>query len=194
MYRDRDPEIPRLVELMPASGRMLTQLVSRPEQSRVIDAPFPSPWKRSRPIYINFDLLRQLPVPEQDLAVLHAVCWVCQVEWFKPSWDRAIAVGGAIGMAIELSQGDPIGVLAAGGVAAMAGMQIWRNNRQTEVMVEADSIAVRVASRRGYTEAEAANYSISAIERIAQVEGRSGLSLVELLRCQNLRVMSSTVK
>jgi len=189
MYRDRDPELSRLIELMPASGRMLVQLIGKPEQSQVIDAPFPLPWKRSRPIYINFDLLRQLPLPEQDLAVLQAVCWVCEVEWFKPNLYQGLVALGLLGTTVEMMQADAVGMVAGGGLTAMAVMQIRRKNRQRDVMIEGDKAAVRVASRRGYTPEEAAGHLLKAIEHIAQIEGRNGLSVVELLRCQNLRVM-----
>ncbi len=49
-------EIRRLLDIMPASSRMTTKIVSKAEQSKVIDASFPLPWHRERPIYINFDL------------------------------------------------------------------------------------------------------------------------------------------
>ncbi len=189
MYRDRDPELSRLIELMPASGRMHTQLISKPEQLQVIYAPFPVPWKRSRPIYINFDLLRQLPIPEQDLIVLHTVSWVSEVQWFRPKLPQAIALGGFLSTLWEFSQGDPLGVLASAGLTALAARQIWRDNQQTEVMVAADQIAIQVASRRGYSKAQAAQALLEGIEQIALIEGRAGLSLVELLRCQNLRVI-----
>ena len=41
---DRDVEIRRLLELMPASGRMLTKIIDKPKQSKVIDYKFPRPW------------------------------------------------------------------------------------------------------------------------------------------------------
>ena len=36
-------EIRRLLDVMPASGRMMTKIVSKPEQKQVIDAAFPLP-------------------------------------------------------------------------------------------------------------------------------------------------------
>ncbi|MGB5962283.1 MAG: DUF3318 domain-containing protein, partial [Coleofasciculaceae cyanobacterium] len=49
-----DPEIRRLIELMPASGRMLTKIVSKPQQNTVIESQLPLPWSQARPICINF--------------------------------------------------------------------------------------------------------------------------------------------
>lgn len=189
MYRDRDPELPRLIELMPASGRMFVQLIRKPEQPQVIHAPFPLPWKRSRPVYINFDLLRQLPLPEQDLVVLQAVCWVCQVEWFQPNLYQGLIALGLLGTTVEMLQGDALGIIAGGGLTAIAVMQIRRKNRQSDALIEADRAAVRVASRRGYTQEEATEHLLKAIEHVAGIEGNRSLSVVELLRCQNLRVM-----
>jgi hypothetical protein len=189
MYRDRDPELPRLMELMPASGRMFVQLIRKPEQPQVIHAAFPLPWKRSRPVYINFDLLRQLPLPEQDLVVLQAVCWVSQVEWFKPNLYQGLVALGLLGTTVEMLQGDALGIIAGGGLTAIAVTQIRRKNRQSDALIEADRAAVRVASRRGYTQPEATEHLLKAIEHVAEIEGNRGLSVVELLRCQSLRVM-----
>lgn len=42
-------EIRRLLDVMPASARMLTKIVSKPQQAKVIDASFPLPWNQERP-------------------------------------------------------------------------------------------------------------------------------------------------
>ena len=68
-----EPEIRRLLDVMPASGRMLTKIVSRPQQSQVIDTPFPLPWSQERPIFINFDLWRRLSKPQRDLVILSKI-------------------------------------------------------------------------------------------------------------------------
>ncbi|MEL6250138.1 MAG: hypothetical protein AAFR15_19250, partial [Cyanobacteria bacterium J06627_15] len=60
-------------------------------------------------------------------------------------------------------------------------------SRGKQAEVEADEAALKVAQRRGYTMAEAAAELAAAIERVAQLENRPGLSFTELLRCQNLR-------
>ena len=57
---NQDNEISHLLDLMPASGRMMTRIVSKPESTKVIETNFPLPWQRGvRPIQINFDLWRQ---------------------------------------------------------------------------------------------------------------------------------------
>ena len=54
----------------------------------------------------------------------------------------------------------------------------------------ADEAAIRVAQRRGYSQTEAAQHLLSAIEAVAQIEGRPSLNFTELIRCQNLRAIA----
>ena len=186
-----ESEIRRLLDVMPASGRMLTKIVSKSQQSRVIDVPFPMPWNwDSRPIYINFDLWRRLSRPQQDLLILRAVSSLQGIKWFKPDLYQGVALVGLLGLTVELLQGDAIGTIATGGLSAIAASQIWRSNRSVQRQLDADEAAIKVALRRGYTEAEAAAHLLSAIETAAQLEGRPSLNFTELIRCQNLRAIA----
>ncbi|MDY7013151.1 MAG: DUF3318 domain-containing protein [Cyanobacteriota bacterium] len=186
-----DSEIYHLRELMPASGRMFAKIVSKPQQSKVIDLPFPVPWKAGlREIRINFDLWQELDRAERDLLFLRSLSWVLGIRWFKPDWQRGVAVAGGLGAIAELSQGDAIGVLVAGGLSAIALRQIWRNPRSTKAEIEADEAAIKVALRRGYSEIEAARSLFFAIEAVAKVEGRSTLNFTELIRTQHLKAIA----
>ncbi|MFP4298285.1 MAG: DUF3318 domain-containing protein [Spirulinaceae cyanobacterium] len=185
-------EMLRLRELMPASGRMLTKMIKKPSQSRVIHTPFPPPWKMgTRPIYINFELWQKLDVPQRDLLLLHAVSWLLTIRWFKLDLYRGIIVAGTGGAIAELAQGDAIGFLLAGGLSAIAVQQIWRKTRSSETEIEADDMAVNIASRRGYSHSEAAQALLMGIEAAARLEGRSSLNFTELVRSQHLRSFSS---
>jgi hypothetical protein len=104
-------EIRRLIDIMPASGRMLTKIVSKPEQQKVIDASLPLPWNQDRPIYINFDLWRRLTKPQRDLLLLRTVSWLIGVKWFKPDIYQGIAVAGLLGGFVESAQADAVGVV-----------------------------------------------------------------------------------
>ena len=181
-----DFEMRRLLDVMPASGRMATKLVSKPEQRVVVDSTFPMPWMSDRPIWINFDLWNRLSRPQRDLLILRTVSWLTGVKWFRPSLYQGVVLAGVVGGIVELVQGDPVGMIAAGGLTAIAGAQIWRANRNTQTELDADEVALRVAQRRGYEELEAARHLLSAIEAVAEIEGRS-LNFIELLRSQNLR-------
>ncbi|MDX2232372.1 MAG: DUF3318 domain-containing protein [Leptolyngbyaceae cyanobacterium bins.349] len=185
-----DQEIRRLMDVLPASGRMLTKLVSKPDQRVVIDCPFPKPWMTERPIWINFELLDHLALPERDLLVLRTVSWVMGVKWFRPDLYQGVVAVGVLGVVIEAVQADPMGIVAAGTLSAIAGTQIWRNNRSTQRELDADEAAIQVALRRGYSEPEAARHLLSAIAAVADLEKRRGLNFVELLRCQNLKAIA----
>ena len=185
-----EPEILRLLDLLPASARMTVKLTSRPEQLSVLVAPFPLPWKRDRPIYVNFDLWRRIPRPQRDLLLLRQSCWVMGVRWVEPNWYQGAALVGLASAAWQISQGDALGAVASGGLAGLAGWQIWRNNQRTERELEADFDAITLASRRGYSEQEAARTLLEGIETVAQLERRPGMEFMELLRCQRLRAIA----
>ncbi|MDJ0728494.1 MAG: DUF3318 domain-containing protein [Crocosphaera sp.] len=187
-----DSEISRLLDIMPASGRMLTKIVSKPQQSKVIDAPFASPWNReSRPIYINFDLWRRLPRGQRDLLILRATSRLINIRWFKPDVNQFIVLAGTIGLMVETSQGDAIGMLIAGGLTAISVRQIWRDNRSVQRELDTDEAAIKVSLRRGYTEVEAAQNLLEGIENAAKIEGRSILNFTELIRTQHLKYLAN---
>jgi len=185
-----EPEIRRLLDVMPASGRMLTKIVSKPQQSQVIDSPFPLPWSQERPIFINFDLWRRLSKQQRDLLILSTVSWLTNIKWFKPDVYQGVVVAGLLGGIVELVQGDAVGVVVAGGLGAIAGTQIWRKSRSSQAVLDADEAAIRVAIRRDYTETEAAQHLLSGIEAIAKIENRPSLNFTELIRSQNLRAIA----
>ena len=187
-----DSEISRLLDLMPATGRMLTKIVSRPQQSKVVDTPFPMPWERGlRPIFINFDLWKQLSRPERDLTLLRGVSVLTGVRWFKPDIYQGITLAGLVGLTAEIVQGDAVGIVVAGALTAIAGNRVWRTNRTLEREITADEEAIKVAIRRGYTQTEASRQLLNAIETIAKIEGRQSLSFTELIRSQNLKTMGN---
>ncbi|MCU0518693.1 MAG: DUF3318 domain-containing protein [Oscillatoria sp. Prado101] len=183
-------EIQRLLDVMPASGRMMAKIVSKPQQAVIIDSPFPMPWARERPIFINFDLWRQLPKPQRDLLLLRTASWLTGIRWFKPDLYQGLVLSGLLGAVVELAQGDAVGVTVAAGLSAFAGAQILRVNRSSQIELEADEAAIRVALRRGYSEAEAAGNLLAAIESVARIEGRTSLNFTELIRSQNLRAIA----
>lgn len=187
---EQNAEIRRLLDLMPASGRMMTKIVSKPEQRQIIDSPLPLPWQRQRQVYINFDLWRRLSKPQRDLLLLSNISWLTGIKWFKPDVYQGVVLAGILGATVELVQSDPVGVVIGAGLSAFASAQIWRNSHSSKVELEADEAAIKVAQRRGYSETEAAGYLLSAIETAAQIEKRPSLNFVDLIRCQNLRAIA----
>jgi len=183
-------EIRRLLDIMPASGRMMTKIISKPEQAKVIDSPFPMPWNRERPIFINFDLWRRLSKPQRDLILLSQVNWLAEVRWFKPDIYQGTVAAGLVGAIVELLQGDAVGVVVSGGLSAIALNRIWRTTRSQASELNADEAAIRVAQRRGYNETEASEHLLLAIEAVARLEGHPNLDFTKLIRCQNLRAIA----
>ncbi len=183
-------EIRRLLDIMPASARMTTKIVSKPEQAKVIDAVFPLPWNQERPLYINFDLWLRLSKPQRDLLLLQKVSWLIGVKWFKPNIYQGVVLAGLVGGLIESAQSDVVGVAVAGGLSAIALVRIWRTNKSQESELNADATAIKIAQRRDYSETEAAQHLLSAIEAIAKIEGRTSFNFSELMRCQNLRAIA----
>lgn len=183
-------EIRRLIELMPASGRMLAKISHQPSQTKVIDTVFPLPWHRDRRIYINFDKWNQLSQPQRDLLLLRTISWLLGVKWLKPDLYQGVTAAGVVGAVVELAQGDAVGVVTAGGLAAFALTRLWQSTRNSEAELTADEAAIRIAQRRGYHEPEAARHLLEGIEAAAKLEGRSGLSFTELVRAQNLRAVA----
>jgi hypothetical protein len=184
-------EINRLRDLMPASARMKTKLVLNDRQVEVIKAEFPRPWHRTHAVTMNLDLWERLPLPQRDLLFLRTVCWVTLADVLKPNWYQAIAGVGLAGGLFELLQGDAVGMVAAGGVTALAMLKIWRDTQGPAIEVAADDQALQVAQRRGYDLSDAASALLAAIEAVPPLVGRRGLSVTELIRCQNLRVQGN---
>lgn len=185
-----EPEIRRLLEVMPASGRMQTKVLAQASQVQVIHYRQVSLPFRENPISINFDLWLRLPRPQQDLLILRAVAWLQASNWLKLELYQGVGVVGILGALVELVQLDAVGVMVAGGLTSLSALQIWRNNRGVAVELAADQEAIRVAQRRGYSEPEAARHLLAAIQAVTDLENRPSLDFTELIRCQNLRTLA----
>jgi hypothetical protein len=183
-------EITRLRDLMPASARMTTRLLLDDRLTCVIQVPFPRPWRRSHPITLNWSLWQQLTLPQRDLLLLQAVSWLGAVGVIKPEPYQIVAAVATAGLLFEASQGDAVGILAAGGLGAIAASQVWRGRQSPQRQMEADEAAIRIAQRRGYSEREAVQHLVTALEQVPAIEGRA-LNYSELLRTQSLRTRGS---
>jgi hypothetical protein len=186
-------EITRLKDLMPASGRMKTRIFIDDRQSTVIETPFPRPWQRSHSISINWRLWQELSVSQRDILFLHHVSWLTSVRLLKPELYQGITAVGLVGTLFELFQADAVGILAAGGLTAIAATQVWRANTGNQAKLVADETAIRIAQRRGYSERDAVRHLLEAIEAVPLIEGRGGMSYTELLRSQQLKSRLGTV-
>lgn len=187
-------EVTRLKDLMPASARMKTRIIIDDRQSTVIETPFPRPWQKSHPITINWRLWQELSASQRDLLFLHNVCWMTSVRLIKPELYQGVAAVGLVGTVFELFQTDAVGILAAGGLTAIAASQVWRSNTGNQAKLDADDTAIRVVQRRGYSERDAVRHLLEAIEVVPLIEGRGGMNYTELLRAQQLKSRLGTVQ
>lgn len=182
-----EQEINRLQDLMPASGRILCKIRSKPQQTEIVIIVFPPPWRsKNRLIYINFDLWKKLSTPQRDLIFLRSVAFSLGVKWFKPNIYQVVVLSALGGLTFEIANQDVVGILISGSLVTMAGSQIWQQNRSLEKELEADEGGIKVAVRRGYSPQEAKKYLIEAIESLAIIESRRTLNFTELLRIQHL--------
>lgn len=180
-------EIYRLIELMPASGRMYVKLRSQPQQSVVIQTAVPRPFDATRYIDINFERWKQLPQPQRDLLLLRSVSWAIDFKWIKPQFYESLVALGLTGMAFEGLILNAAGLLTATAVTMAAATQVWRKSRRVEAEIEADAQGIQTAQRRGYSKTAAAQALLEAIESLPALEGRAGLTVAEVVRCQALK-------
>lgn len=187
---DQNAEINRLRDLLPASARMRTRLMLSATQPYLIQAKFPKPWNETHPVTLNLTLWPQLTQAERDLLFLRTVCWVTSINLLQPGWYQGLVVVGLLGTTVELVQANALGLLITGGLTTLAGVQIWRSNRNLQIELAADERAVQVAQWRGYTEAEAVQALLSAIEAVPRIEGKSSSEVTDLVRCRNLQKLA----
>ncbi len=183
-----DTEINHLLDLMPASGRMYTKIISRTSQPKVIDYSFVRPWEKSaRPVYINFELWQELSRSERDLLLLGVVSKLLKNRQFKPSLKMVIIAGGLLALVIEATQGNAFGMIASGALVTFVARRVWRRYPSSDPAqeIETDEETVATAIRRGYTGSLALRGLVGAIEKTAQLEERS-LNFIEQSRIRHL--------
>jgi Protein of unknown function (DUF3318) len=186
-----EQEINRLQDLMPASGRILCKIRSKPQQTEIITIISPFPWQsKNHLIHINFDLWKKLSTPQRDLIFLRSVAFSLGVKWFKPNIYQVVVLSALGGLTFEIVNQDIVGILVSGSLVAIASNLIWQQNRSLEKELEADEGGIKVAVRRGYSPQEAKKYLIEAIESLARIESNRSLNFSELLRIQHLMTLS----
>lgn len=185
-----DQEILRLQDLLPASWRMATKITAKSDCEEVITSTPLLPWANTTRITINQKLWMQLSIANRDLLLLREVSWRQQAKWFKPGTYQAIAALSTIGGIVELVQGDTVGIAIGIMLTTIAVEQVRRKSKGTQLQIEADNDALRVAQRRGYSEVAAAKSLLEAIQAVAKLEMRSSMEFTELVRCQNLRAIA----
>lgn len=185
-----DLEFRRLLDLMPASARMTTKLISQPTQPTLLC--YPRPWwsSQARTIGLNLQGWSELPMPQRDLLLLYAVSWQTQSQWLKPSLYHGLAAMGLMLTCVEGLQQDAVGMVTAMGLSAIATQQIWKQSQGVRLDLMADQAAIETAQRRGYAATEAAHHLLMGIAASIHLEHRDGPSFNELIRTQKLRTLT----
>jgi len=180
-------EVARLLDLLPASWRMETQVSPRAEHPAAIVSTPLLPWQRTCRVSLNFKKWVQFAPVQRELLFLREVAWRQQTRWLQVGPLQGLLGFGALVAIVEGTQVDLTGM--AGGVllTLVAGNQLWRRQRSVEMEFAADREAIAVARKRGYTEAAATQALLSALEEAWRLEGRRGPSFTEATRIQALR-------
>ncbi len=190
--RDREKrEIARLRDLLPAEWRMHNAVTferGMPPQA-IASTPI-LPWARTVRVTLDSSLWWQLPQESRDLLFLREVTWRQSSRWVRWGAYQGVVATAVAGSVVELVQGDPAGIAIGALLATVAAVRIVRDSRSPRQEVEADSEAVEIAEKRGYTRAIAAKHLLEGIDRLASLENRPSLSFTELVRVQNLRAIA----
>ena len=169
-------EISRLLDVMPASGRMLTKIVSKSTQSEVIRIPFAFPWNRSkRLIYINFDLWYQLTEAQRDLLILRVGFHLQDVYSFKLNLNQFILSLGVLELFIKVLQRDTLGISIFGILIIIFTKQFWYGNQNIQKELDFDKDTIKASLKRGYRKDDAAKHLLEGIKKIAKLESHPKL-------------------
>ena len=189
-------EIARLRDLLPAAWRMQTTVKIKNEQLAVISSRLQFTVAGAVQIYLNSRLWQELSPSQRDLIFLREVAWRQTTTWLKLGPFQGLALLGCTGLIIEAIDGDVMGIAIAILLTGVGAQQLLRRQRSAEIEVNADTEAIDIAQRRNYSEQDAAIALLEAIPAIAKLENRYKPSFTELLRCQNLRILTgqATVK
>ena len=181
-------EISRLLDVMPASGRMLVKIVSKSGQSEVIKIPFPFLWNRNnRLIYINFGLWCQLAEGQRDLLILRIIFHLTDIYSFKLNLNQIILLFGVLELFVKAIQQDTLGVSVFGILIIIFMRQFWYGNRSIQKEIDIDKDTIKASVKRGYTKSNAAKNLLEGIENIAKLEGHSLLESKYLIRLEYLQ-------
>ncbi|MEN9204532.1 MAG: DUF3318 domain-containing protein [Thermostichales cyanobacterium SZTDM-1c_bins_54] len=177
-------EIMRLRDLLPASLRAFVTIV--PGQGSLIQRRPQAPWQPR--IQIQLDLGRWLALPQgqRDLLFLREVGWAQSRSFLQPGLYQFVTLAAGVGTLVEAVLGDPVGVVMAGGLAAVAARQIWLEKTGEAAHFAADDFALARAEFRGYSRAQAAAHLWQALERLPDLDRTDVTTLVRLQRLQAL--------
>lgn len=181
-------EVIRLKELLPASNRDRVEIMAAPpRQNQVIRGSRLLPWQRRVKIFIRPQEWQQFTPNQRATLFLHKVGYHSPALTRPLDFYLALTALGAVSLVIEGAQRDPVGIAVAGGLTSLSLWQLRRDQSNDRRLLAADAYAVDRLVLRGLPRIQAVEALGQALHIEAQLEGRSGNELLDVLRYQNLK-------
>ncbi|MEO1133267.1 MAG: DUF3318 domain-containing protein [Cyanobacteria bacterium J06639_1] len=184
-----DPrELTRLQELLPASSRDKIEILPAPDhQIEVICGSRVLPWQRRLKIYIRPREWQQLTPNQRSSLFLHKVGYHSPAITRQLDLFLSIAAFGGVSLIVECVQRDPVGIAVSGGLSTLSLWLLRRDRTADRRLLAADAYAVDRLVLRGLPRIQAVESLGQALHVEAQLEGRSGNEILDVLRYQNLK-------
>lgn len=181
-------EVRRLKDLLPASSRDRVDIIAAPDrQTDVIRGSRLLPWQRRLKIFIRPQAWQQFSPNQRSTLFLHKVGYHSPALTRPLDFYLALTALGAVSLVVEGAQRDPVGIAVSGGLTSLALWQLRRDQTNDRRLLAADAYAVDRLVLRGLPRLEAVKALGEALHIEAQLEGRSGNDLLDVLRYQNLK-------
>ncbi|MEM9154097.1 MAG: DUF3318 domain-containing protein [Cyanobacteria bacterium P01_F01_bin.33] len=184
-----DPnEVTRLQALLPASSRDKIDILPAPDhQVEIIAGSRVLPWQRRLKIFIRPQEWQRLSLNQRSSLFLHKVGYHSPAITRQLDLFLSIAAFGGISLIVECVQRDPIGIAVSGGLSTLSLWLLRRDRTADRRLLAADAYAVDRLVLRGLPRIQAVESLGQALYAEAQIEGRSGNELLDVLRYQNLK-------
>ncbi|MEM6445363.1 MAG: DUF3318 domain-containing protein [Cyanobacteria bacterium P01_D01_bin.123] len=184
-----DPnEVTRLQALLPASSRDKIDILPAPDhQVEIIAGSRVLPWQRRLKIFIRPQEWQRLSLNQRSSLFLHKVGYHSPAITRQLDLFLSIAAFGGISLIVECVQRDPIGIAVSGGLSTLSLWLLRRDRTADRRLLAADAYAVDRLVLRGLPRIQAVESLGQALYAEAQMEGRSGNELLDVLRYQNLK-------
>lgn len=184
-----DPnEISRLQALLPPSSRDKVEILPAPaHQVEIIAGSRLLPWQRRLKIFIRPPEWQQLSPNQRSSLFLHKVGYHSPAITRQLDLFLSVAAFGGVSLIVECVQRDPVGIAVSGGLSTLSLWLLRRDRTADRRLLAADAYAVDRLVLRGLPRVQAVESLGQALYAEAQMEGRSGNDLLDVLRYQNLK-------
>lgn len=190
-YEDDDffsHEVERLLDLVPAGQRDSVEIQPASDrQTTVIRGQRQLLWRRRIRLSIKLYEWKQFTPNQRASLFLHKVGYYSWSISRQLDFYLALVALGGMSLTFEAFQQDPVGITVSGGLSGLALWQMRRDQTNDRRLLAADAYAVERLVLRGVPRLQAVEALGQALHVEAQLEGRSGNELLDMLRYQNLK-------